>query len=357
MSQKDGMKVLIAAGSSGGHIFPAIATTFRLKELNKSTEIRFVGSGKKLDGDIFKNEGYDYYTVSSKRRIFKDLFSAFFILRKFQPDIAVGFGGYVSFPVLIMAKLLGIPTMAHEQNLCPGLANRILSNLVDRVAVSFKETNNFFLRKSIIEETGNPLRANLVKLDKAKALERFGLNQGKFTMLVMGGSQGAHFVNEIVLEALNDMSDAQKGRLQVIHLSGIIDFEFVKARYESISVANKVFSFFDMMSQAYSACDLVISRAGATSIAELTFFGRPAILIPYPNAKVHQIDNARFMEENGAAIVIEQRHLSRERLKTALLGLMDDKDALKRMSETSSRLSKPDAAYRLAVEIFNAVKD
>ena len=347
------MKILIAAGSSGGHIFPAIATAFRLRELNKGNEILFLGSEKNIDREIFKNEGYDYCTISAHNRFFKDIVSSFLILKKFKPDIVIGFGGYVSFPILLAAKILNIPTMAHEQNLFPGLANRVLANFVDRVAISFSETNTFFLRKSIIEETGNPVRSNLVKLDRARALERFGLNSGKFTILVMGGSQGAHFINGTVVEMLRAMDEAHTGGLQIIHLCGMRDFEFIKSRYASLHVENRVFSFFDMMGQAYSACDLVISRAGATSISEITFFGKPAVLIPYPNPKVHQIDNARFLEKNGAAIVIEQAELSKDRLKKIILDLLGDRGKLKSMSENSLRLSRPDAARKLAVGILN----
>ena len=350
------MKILMAAGSSGGHIFPAIATAFRLKELNSYNEILFVGSKKGLDKEIFRNEGYSYYAISENNQIFKDLFSSFLLLRRFKPDIAVGFGGYVSFPILLMAKMLSVPTMTHEQNLFPGLANRVLSKVVDKIAVSFNETNNFFAKKSVIEETGNPIRSSLVKLDKQKALKGLGLSNEKCTILVMGGSQGAHFINEIVLDTLRDINKTRGSQFQVIHLSGMKDFEFVRTEYKSMNIENRVFSFFDMMSQPYSASDFVISRAGATSIAELTFFGKPAILIPYPSVKVHQIENARFLEENGAAILVEQMQLSKGRLKEIILDLMDNGDKLRTMSKNSSKLSRPDAAHKLALEILNVVK-
>lgn len=351
------MKILIAAGSSGGHIFPAIATAFKLRELNVENEVFFVGSKKDLDVGILKNEGHGFDTISSNKEVLKDFILSFSILRRFRPDIAVGFGGYVSFPILAMARLMGISTIIHEQNLVPGLANKILSNIADRVAVSFKETRTFFIRKSRIEETGNPIRVNLVRLTKDKALKIFDLEEGKFTILVMGGSQGAHFINDVILEMLKGMSEQQRQYFQFIHLSGLKDFEYVKSGYNALGVKSRVFSFCDRMSEVYSASDLVISRAGATSIAEITFFGLPAILIPYPNMKVHQIDNARFLEEKGAAIVIEQTNLSSSYFKEHILNLVRDRHRLRLISENASKLAVPDAAHRLAKEIIDVGKD
>lgn len=350
------MKILIAAGSSGGHIFPAIATALKLKEMDNLNEVFFVGSRKNLDSEIFKNEGYKHCSASLENKFLKDVVSSFFILRKVRPDVAVGFGGYVSFPVLIMAKMMGIPTLVHEQNFFPGLANRILSNFADKVAVSFSETNNFFIRRSRVFETGNPIRQNLVKVEQPKALERFGLNEKKFTMLVMGGSQGAHFINNAAVEMLKDVDKSRKAGIQVIHLCGIRDYWFVKEEYKSIGVENRVFAFFDRMGYAYSACDLVISRAGATSIAEFTFFGKPAVLIPYPTLKVHQLENGRQLEKAGAAILIEQANFSKGRFRKVILDLIDNRGRLKLMSEKALAFSKPDAADRLAMEILDAVK-
>lgn len=350
------MKILIAAGSSGGHIFPAIATAFRLRELNSENEVFFVGSKKDLDSSILKNEGYKFGTVSSNKKIFDDLFASFSILKRFKPDIAVGFGGYVSFPALTMAKMMGIATLIHEQNIVPGMANRLLSNIVDRVGISFGETRNFFIRKARIKETGNPIRASLVKLKKPQALKIFNLDEQRFTILVMGGSQGAHFINDAVLETLKGMPEPQRNYFQFIHLSGLKDFEFVRASYETLGVKNRVFSFCDRMSEVYSASDLVISRAGATSIAEIAFFALPAILVPYPNTRVHQIENAKFLEERGAAIVIEQASLSTGYLSEVMLKLMRDRHRLKTIAENASRLSVPEASLKLAEEIINVAK-
>lgn len=356
------MRILIAAGSSGGHIFPAVATAFKLRELDAKNEVFFVGSSKELDIRLFRNEGYNFDTLSSNRHIFKDLFRAFLILRRFKPDIAVGFGGYLSFPVLTMAKALGIPTVVHEQNLIPGLANKVLANIVNKIAVSFRETaGNLPLitktKLSRVKETGNPIRVSLVRLDKNKMLETFCLDRWKFTILAMGGSQGAHFINDLMLDMLKDLDEAQRERLQVIHLSGLRDFEFVKSGYKALGVENRVFSFFDRMSEAYSAVDVVISRAGATSISEIIFFGLPAILIPYPNPKVHQVENARFLEKRGAAIVIEQGRVSKDYVKNIIIDLITNRDKLKLMSENSLKFSRPEAAHRLAEEILDVVKN
>ncbi len=350
------MRVLIAAGSSGGHIFPAIATADRLRELDGHSEIFFIGGKREIDRDIFANEGYRYRALSPRGGILRDLALSFSILRKFRPDVAVGFGGYVSFPALVAAKMMGVPTVSHEQNIFPGLANRVLANLVDRVAVSFNETGRFFQRRSIVRETGNPLRRGLFRSGREEALERFGLSPGRFVILAMGGSQGAHFVNEAVVEAIKAMDGPRCGRIGIIHLCGAKDLEAVKAAYAAMAVENRVFSFLDMMGPAYSACDLVISRAGATSMAEIIFFGRPAVLIPYPDPRVHQLENARFLEKNGAAVVIEQGAAAGKGLHGPLTGLMDNKDGLLEMAANAARLSKPDAADKLAAEVLNAAK-
>lgn len=350
------MKVLIAAGSSGGHIFPAIAAATALEDMDKAGEIRFVGGSRPIDREIFSKSGYYYYSISSRNRILNDLVSSFVILRKFRPDLAVGFGGYVSFPVLVTAKMLGIPTMVHEQNVFPGLANRLLSKIVDKIAVSFNGSNNFFVRKTGLIETGNPLRPALVKKGRQEVLAKLGLDDKKFTILVTGGSQGARFLNEAVTLALIGMDEALCGKVQLIHLAGAKDYEMVSSRYRSLNVAGKVYSFFSMMDEAYSAADLVISRAGATTISELALFGKPAILIPYPSQKVHQLENAKFMEKNGAAIVIEQHDFSLDRFRSVILDLVADRDKLRRMSEKAGLLSRPDAAEKLAREMINAVK-
>ncbi len=349
-------RIIIAAGSSGGHIFPAIATTVSLKELRGSSEVIFIGSGKKLDKEIFENNKCDYYSLSARRRILSDLKSAFLIVKKFKPDVVVGFGGYVSFPVLLTAKMLGIPTIVHEQNMFPGFANRILSNFVDKMAVTFEDTDSFILKKSIIEKTGNPLRPNLAKWEKAEAGGKLGLAKNKFCVLIMGGSQGASFINSAAADIFRGMDNAQKEKIQCIHLSGVKDFEFVKSGYDSAGVENRVFAFLDTMSHAYSAADLVISRAGATSISEITFFGKPCILIPYPGKKVHQLENAAFLEKNGAAAVIEQQGFCKDDLKNAIFDLINNPAKLKAMAENSSRLARPDASYRLAGEILKMVK-
>jgi len=352
------MRILIAAGSSGGHIFPAIATAFRLKELDDKNEVFFIGSKKKLDADILKNEGYKFDTISSDKKILSDFISAFSILRKYRPDIAVGFGGYVSFPMLAAAKIMGISTVIHEQNLVPGMANRVLANIADSIGVSFKDSKRFFLKKSRVCQIGNPIRVNLVRLQKTKALKLFDLDEGRFTVLVMGGSQGAHFINDVVLETLKGMSKQERANFQFIHLSGMRDFDFVGRGHESVGVKGRVFSFCDRMSEVYSASDLVISRAGASSISEIGFFGLPSILVPYPNIKVHQVDNAKFMEARGAAIVINQKDLTSGYLKEILLNLVRDRQRLKLLAENAANLSIPDAAQKLAREIMkNASKN
>ena len=351
------MRLLIAAGSSGGHIFPAIATAFKLKESKKMRDVFFVGSNKELDTQIFKNGGYAFDTLSASRRIVSDFRASHSILKRVRPDIVVGFGGYVSLPVVMTARLLGIPTIIHEQNVVPGLANRILLHVADRVAVSFPPTPRLMRRSSRIRETGNPVRIDLVRAERGKTLARLGLDPSKFTLLVMGGSQGAHRINEAVLEMLSGSPGENRwGGVQVIHLSGMRDFDEVKTRYRSVPVGSAVFSFYDKMGEVYSAADLVISRAGATSIAEITFFGLASILIPYPDRKVHQLENARFMEGRGASRVILQEDLLAQRLEREVAGLLASPGRREAMADNAKKLARPDAAENIIEEILSLAK-
>lgn len=347
------MKVVMAAGSSGGHLFPAVATARRLKERSGEHTVSFVGSHRKLDAQIIKSEKHEFSFVTLERKILKDLIRSFSTLRRDRPDIVIGFGGYVSFPVVLAARALGIPTMIHEQNLYPGRANRVLAHVADRIAVSFKETGSLLMRRSGIRETGNPLRATLVPLEKAQARAELGLDVKRITILVMGGSQGAHSINTVFLEMVKGLDEGRRDILQVIHMSGPRDLDLVRSEYAAAGLRSKVFSFCDNMSQVYSASDVVVSRAGASSIAEITFFGLPAVLIPYPVARVHQIDNARFMERNGAAIVLQQKDLSAKGLEKAIFELMAKG---RQVADNSRRLARPEATEWFVEEIIDLFK-
>ncbi len=363
LGRKGGMKILIAAGGSGGHIFPAIALVRSLQKIPGGTDVRFIGSDKALDRRIFEKEGFKFYLLSANKfpdkeaffqfivfliRLKLDLIRALFIVLSYKPDVVVGFGGYVSFPVVMIAWFLRIPKIVHEQNVSPGRANKILFKIADKVAVSFKKTR---FGKSVF--TGNPIRDEILKEDRLLGIRRFGLDDSKFTILVIGGSQGAHFLNKAFIGAMAGMDKESREYFQVVHLTGVKDYEWaVKAYSELRGLESRVHSFIDRIEEAYSASSLIITRAGASAIFEAAYFARPMILVPYPFATAHQYENANVFAGAGAAIVIDEKTLSAEGFKSTILKLYGDKDLLNSLGERAKLLSVPDASDRLAREVL-----
>ena len=365
------LKVLIAAGGSGGHIFPAIALAKALRKFFEyDVDIRFVGSNKALDRRIFEKEGFGFTLISANRFPYKisfavipffikfaiDSFKMLFHFISYRPDVVVGFGGYVSCPVIITAAIFGKPRLVHEQNVCPGRANKILFRLADKVAVSFEKTRSGEAGGKNAGKyvfTGNPLRDEVLKEDRAGGIKRFGLDGSKFTILVIGGSQGAHFLNETFISAMSGIEKTVRGALQVIHLTGIKDYERSLKAYELIDgLESRVYSFIDRIEEAYSASDLIVTRAGASAIFEAAHFARAMILVPYPFAMSHQSDNAKVFGDAGAAIVIDEKALSAEVFKDNILKLFKNREEIKKLGSAAERLSVPDPAAALAREVL-----
>ncbi|MCX5666275.1 MAG: undecaprenyldiphospho-muramoylpentapeptide beta-N-acetylglucosaminyltransferase [Candidatus Omnitrophica bacterium] len=365
------MRILIAAGGSGGHIFPAIALAEELKLKDSSGEIMFVGSDKALDRRIFEKEGFKYRLLSANKlpyktsfktvffifRLLIDVFRSLTILMKYRPGVVVGFGGYVSSPVIVAARVLGIPRIVHEQNVVPGRANAMLFKFADSIAVSFEETKKYmgaYAKKAVF--TGNPIRASLLKDDKPGNIKKMGLDPQKFTILVIGGSQGAHNLNKAFLGSLSKMDPDIRRSLQVIHITGVADYGWTSAAYKELSVEHRVHSFVDRIEEAYSASDLVVTRSGASAIFEIAYFGRPMILVPYPFALSHQAENARIFSSKGAALEIDEKDLSVDIMKERLEGLLKDRNKLSAMGESAKRMSVPDSSHSLAGAVLNIRK-
>jgi UDP-N-acetylglucosamine--N-acetylmuramyl-(pentapeptide) pyrophosphoryl-undecaprenol N-acetylglucosamine transferase len=361
------MKILIASGGSGGHIFPAIALAEELRVKDACAEILFVGSDKALDKRIFEKEGFRYRLISANKMPYKtsfstllfflklsvDLFRSLGIIIKYKPDAIVGFGGYVSAPVIVAACILGIPRIVHEQNAVPGRANAMLFRFVDRIAISFEETKKYlgpYVGKAVF--TGNPIRASLLKDDKAGNIKKLGFDPQKFTILVIGGSQGAHNLNKTFLKSLSIMDAGIRLSLQVIHITGITDYAWVNAAYRDLSIEHRVYSFLDRIEEAYSASDLVLTRSGASAIFEIAYFGRPMILIPYPFALSHQSENARIFSSAGAAVEIDEKNLSVDLMKDRMEGLLRNRNKLSEMGESARRMSVPDSSSNLAQAVL-----
>ncbi len=305
------MKILAVGGLSGGHIFPALSFIDRLREKQGNIETILILPRSDIASRIEKLDyKVEYICVSPlKLRIdfknsvalfnfFRATLQSIVILSTHKPDIVVGFGSLVSVPMVILAWLFRIKTLIHEQNVIPGRANRLLAIFSDKIAISFTQTQDYFRKyERKVVFTGNPIRRQLVRIERIKALEFFGFSDDKFTILVMGGSQGSHRINLEFLRAISAISD--KFNFQVIHLAGLKDFVLLQDGYKDLGANIRLLSFCEQMQYAYSACDLVISRCGATTIAEIMSFSLPAIIIPYPFAYRHQMANAKVLERKG----------------------------------------------------------
>jgi UDP-N-acetylglucosamine--N-acetylmuramyl-(pentapeptide) pyrophosphoryl-undecaprenol N-acetylglucosamine transferase len=365
------VKVVIACGGSGGHIFPAMALAQSLKDKSKDISLLFVGSNSALDKRIFEKEHLRYYLLSANKLPYKaslktivffiklvfDTARSLFILIRHSPDVVIGFGGYVSSPVIFAAHILRIPKIVHEQNVVPGRANSVLFRFADRIAISFEETKIYlgrFSYKAIF--TGNPIRITLLKDDKTVNIKKLGLDLNKFTILIIGGSQGAHNLNKAFLSALTKLGKEKSSLLQVIHITGIADYGWASQAYKDLGLENRVFSFIDNIEEAYSASDLVVTRSGASAIFEIAYFGRPMILVPYPFAMSHQTENANFFSKSGAAILIDEKEMSGDLIKDRIESFLNNRAMLEDMSRKAKNLSVPDSSYNLAGEVLKIIK-
>jgi len=360
-------RILVVTGSSGGHIFPALSLINSLKDKSESIGTLLVLPRKIIGKDIVPC-GYkiEYISVSSIKiklnfknlcsvfNFLKSIFESLFILAEFKPRVVVGFGSLASVPVVFWAWLFRIKTMLHEQNVLPGRANKFLAPFVDRIAVSFLKTKEYlkpYQEKVVL--TGNPLRQGLKRCPKADSLRFFGMDKNKLTILVMGGSQGSHGVNCAFLNALSELRCRE--RLQVVHLAGELDYGMLKHEYDGLGVRVKIFSFLKEMEFAYSASDIVISRAGATTIAELIYFSLPAILIPYPFAYRHQSFNAGFLESHGAAVMIEEGQLAGGRLRKVMAELLNTPGKIESMLSAYGNIPQTQAGDLLREETVSLV--
>ena len=355
------MKILIAAGGTYGHLFPAVRLAEEIMS-KKIGETLFIIPSRRQDRIFLTELGIAFESIpvigfQSRKilhileftiRLIAGFVKSLAIILKSRPAVVIGFGGYVSGPVLLSASLLKIKTIIHEQNVYPGRTNRILANFADKIAVSFPETMGYLKKYgSKIVLSGNPLRKNL-----KKGFVRHDTDSAKFTILAMGGSQGSHRLNKLIPEAVQLMEEERKKRLEVIHLSGDKDRNSVMEAYREGDVKNRVFSFTNEMGEFYNECDFVIGRAGAMTISELLYLAKPAILIPYPHAGSHQYLNAKVLEKAGLAIVFEDGKLSSEELKGAMVRLMD-MTALDRMAKLAHERSMDNACDILMKEIVS----
>ncbi len=347
---------MIAGGGTGGHLFPALAVAEAFKERDPANQIVFVGSRRGLESRVLAREGYELKTIEaaalkgrnwggklgSLMAIPKSLGQSWRLLHSFQADLVLGFGGYASGPVVLTAWASGYKTAIHEQNAFPGLSNRILGKVVDRVFLSFESSARHFPRSKTVL-TGDPVRKR-IKPGKATPAEKA---EGKFTLLIFGGSQGAHRINQAMGESLAHLGDL-KSRMRVIHQTGDRDYDEVRRAYERERVGAEVHRFIEDMDRAYGAADLVLCRAGATTLFELMAMGKPAILVPYPYAaNDHQTLNAKTLVDAGAALMVANGDLNGLNLSRILREVSEDREKIKEIGDRALSLAKPHAAGRI----------
>lgn len=364
------MRVIISGGGTAGHVYPGLALAAALQRTKKDLDILFVGTSTGLEATLVPQAGYDFKAIEAKGLPRKPSFKAFGtflsagkgtieaanLLRHFKPDIVVGMGAYVSLPVVGAAVLLHIPTVVHEQNAIPGLVNRVLGRVASAVAVSYPHMAEFFPRGKRVEVTGNPIRREILTAHREAAIKGLGLDLKRKTLLVFGGSRGAQKINEAVVEAYDTWR--HNDGLQIVHATGKINYELVKRAIEDIQRGDdrlryEALPYIDDMSIAYAGSDLLVCRSGATTIAEVTAIGLPAIIIPYPYATDnHQEKNARSLKDTGAAEVILDRELSGLALCEMVDLLLLDEERLRAMTAASLAFGKPDADENLAALVF-----
>ena len=360
-------KVILAGGKTGGHVFPAIAMAVEFKKRYPESKVIFVGTKDGLESEIVPTHGFELIFIQVrglKRKaslsnlmlpyyVSKSLCQSLRILNEERPDLVVGTGGYVSFPVVSSARLKNIPTLIQEQNSYPGVSTRLLAFFADRVCLSYLSSIKYFLTKGKLTVIGNPIREDIVSKDRYEALRKFNLDPNNKTIFIFGGSQGAHAINQAVLDSLDFLSE----RWQLLWQTGENDFVSVSEKMRGKGIKCAVFPFLEDMSSAYAASDVVVSRAGALTLAEITACGKPSILIPYPFAAAdHQRYNAKVLQKEGAAEIILQHDLTGESLARKLLSLFSDEERLKRMAGQSKKMGRPDAASLLVDEMEKLLK-
>ncbi|HEV8323179.1 MAG TPA: undecaprenyldiphospho-muramoylpentapeptide beta-N-acetylglucosaminyltransferase [Myxococcota bacterium] len=357
------MRLLIAGGGTGGHLFPGLALAEEVMRRDRAAEVLFVGTARGLEAEVVPREGFRLELIEQTglknvgalgavrglARLPRALWQARRIVRRFRPDVTVGVGGYSSGPVVLAAALLGTPTAVLEQNAVPGFTNRVLARFVDAVLVNFDASAAHFPARKV-RVIGNPVRRAVAEADRGAAgapapARRKG--EGEVRLLVLGGSQGARALNENVPAAVAALPEALRARVRVRHQSGKAEEEKVRDAYATLGLAAQasVEPFIRAMATAYATADLLVCRAGATTLAELTAAARPSILVPFPHAADdHQTANARAVADAGGAVLLPQSALTPARLAAELSSLLDDPDRLAAMGAAARTLARPDAA-------------
>ncbi len=365
------MRYIITGGGTGGHIYPALSIAEELKKQDENAEILFVGTKKGMESRIVVEQGYDieFITASGidRKNIFKnfkvvkDVFKgtkeAEKIIENFKPDAVIGTGGYVSGAVVRKAHKMGIKTFIQEQNAYAGTTNKILSKYVEKIFMGFKESEKYFKVKEKLIFSGNPVREKFFKTSKKQARENIGEKEENFVILCFGGSRGASKINDTICEMSQRIEHLEKVSLHFV--TGSIYYPIIKEKIEKGEIQDKnltIHEYIYEMHNYISAADIVISRGGALSVAEITASGTPSILIPSPNVTGnHQYFNAKSLEDKGGAMLIEEKDLTADKLFDDLLYLKNNQDVLYDMGRNAKFMSKENASELICKEIIKSL--
>ncbi|NOQ66722.1 MAG: undecaprenyldiphospho-muramoylpentapeptide beta-N-acetylglucosaminyltransferase [Desulfobacterales bacterium] len=348
------IRLIVTGGGTGGHLFPGISLAQAMMLADPGCEVLFIGTERKIDKTALSNLGFATRSIKSqgiKGKSFFAVLKALFqqplalweaagIIRRFKPDLVFGVGGYVTGPVILAARLLGVTTCIHEQNSIPGLANKLLGYIANKIFVSLPGSEKYFpASKTIL--SGNPVRNTILKVSREAKPES---GQESSTLLILGGSQGARRLNSLMLEAAENILSKISPPPFIIHQTGGHDKDHVQRKYVELGLNARVQDFFSDMAEIYSQADLIISRAGATTLAELTVFHKPLILIPFPfAADNHQEINGQYLVEAGAGLMFRQADLTGDKLGMEIKRVLEDKKLLTEMAENSGKVARPEA--------------
>lgn len=363
---KKPLKVLLSGGGTGGHIYPALALADRLKEINDNVEFLYIGTERGLESKLVRDAHIPFEPIKVEgfvRKLNKDgiiyntksifyflnsLRKARKIIKEFQPDIVIGTGGYVCAPVLYQAAKLHIPTIIHEQNSVAGITNKFLARYVDKIAICFEEAiEEFSKHDSKVVYTGNPRAQEVASIEADNALSDLGLDSNKPTVIMFGGSRGAYELNQAFIKSYQNLSNRP---YQILFVPGSANYSSIIEQIDKVYGNHEVYNIFiepyiDRMPQVFKEIDLVVSRSGATTLAELTALGLPSILIPSPNVtEDHQTKNAMSLVNHDAAIMIKESDLNEELLVENIDKLMLDESSRIQMANEAKKLGKPYAS-------------
>lgn len=360
------MRIIVSGGGTGGHIYPALAIADGVRLRHPAAEVLYVGTRNSMEQDIVPRAGYQFCAISSaglKRRLTpgnlvallcatRGFVEALSLVSRFKPDVVVGTGGYACGPVVLAAVARRVPTLIHEQNAFPGLTNRVLARFVSCTALTFAEAIRYLPQKARVRITGLPVRPDILAVRRDVARARHGLDHAAFAIVSFGGSRGARSINQAMVEVCRVLKDVPGVRLY--HATGQNQYDsFVKALEDAqVSLAATgnitVVPYFYEIAGLLAAADLVICRAGASTIAEITVLGLPSILVPYPYATGnHQEHNARALVQRGAAVLVLDRDLNGEVLLRLITTLRNDEERRRRMAEAARAFGKPNALEKL----------